>query len=156
MKTIKIVLLGAICLFWTHQNHAQEEIVITLNVNTGEITTPNINDFCNFGQEGDIPNEEYTIEASIGDTIVWRGVSISSPQDQVLIESINHQGDRGGRDIFGENRLTGQDGEVRGTIINGTEEGMDYKYMLSFRVLNNGETRGGIFNIDPKIRVVGR
>jgi hypothetical protein len=156
MKSIKIILLAVLSCVWVGHLSAQQEIVITLNVDTGEITAPTIDQFCNFGQEEGISNEEYTIEAEVGDTIVWRGISTSSDQDQVLIVSINHQGDRGGRDIFGENRLEGTDGVVRGTILNGTEEGTDYKYMLSFRVLNNGEARGGLFNIDPKIKVVYR
>ena len=157
MKSIKIILLGVITSFWVGQISAQQEIVITLNVNTGEIQNPNVNDYCDFGQPADISNEDYTIEASVGDTIIWRGVSSTDPNDQVMIESINHQGDQGGRDIFGQNRLPGdENGEVRGTIQVSTEGQEPYKYMLSFRVLNNGEPRAGVFNIDPKIKVVDR
>lgn len=130
--------------------------MVTVFVDTGQIRNPNVNDFCNFGQEEGISNEDYTIQANVGDTIVWRGVSSTNPEDQVLIVSINHQGDRGGRDIFGQNRLQGEDGVVRGTIQFDTEGQDDYKYMLSFRVLNNGEPREGVFNIDPKIKVGGR
>lgn len=132
---------------------AQQEHYVTLSVNTAEIQNPNVNDYCNFGQPEGIANEEFTIEANVGDTIIWRGISVSSPGDVVLIEAINHEGNRAGRDIFGSNVLQGQNGEVRGTILYSTAGGADYKYKLSFRVIQNGEPRGGMFHIDPKIRV---
>jgi len=156
MKSLRALSVVILALFSSGQVLAQTEHVITLNVNTSDIQNPNLNDYCNFGQEEGISNEDYTIVANVGDTIIWRGVSISSENDEVQIVSINHQGDQGGRDIFGQNRLQGENGEVRAVIQASTEDGEDYKYMLSFRVLNNGEPRGGVFNIDPKIRVIGR
>jgi hypothetical protein len=144
------------CLFSTGIQ-AQEEHVIILEVNTAAIENPNVNDFCRFqGQEPEVSNEEYTIEARVGDTVIWRGISTSSPDDVVEIRAINHQGNRGGRDIFGQNQLQGENGQVIGTIVNTTEEGSEYKYMLQFRVYNNGTRRGGTFNIDPRIRVIGQ
>lgn len=156
MKSLRALSVVILALFSSGQVLAQTEHVITLYVNTSDIQNPNLNDYCNFGQDEGISNEDYTIEVSVGDTIVWVGQSNSNDTDQVLIESINHQGDQGGRDVFGQNVLRGENGEVRGTIQFSTEGQADYKYMLSFRVLNNGEPRGGVFNIDPKIRVVGR
>jgi len=136
---------------------AQTERVITLEVNTADIENPNVNDFCNFqGQDPQVSNEDYTVEANLGDTIIWRGVSTSSPEHTVEIRAINHQGNLGGRDIFGSNRLRGENGEVRGTILKRTEEGTVYKYNIQFRVYIDGSRRGGTFNIDPKIRVVGQ
>lgn len=136
---------------------AQEEHVITLLVNTAEIENPNVNDFCRFeDQKPEESNEDFTIVARVGDIIIWRGESTSSADDVVEIRAINHQGDRGGRDIFGQNQLQGENGQVTGTIINTTEEGTEYKYMLQFRVYNNGTRRGGTFNIDPRIRVIGQ
>lgn len=126
---------------------------IILRVDTDNIQNPNVNDFCNFGQAPEISNEDYTTDANVGDTIVWRGVSSTNPDDQVLIESINHEGDKGGRDIFGRNYLPGENGIVQGVILNSTEEGLPYKYKITFRVLNAGEPRQGVYNIDPKIRV---
>jgi hypothetical protein len=131
---------------------AQTERVITLTVNTPEIDDQNINDQCTFGQPAEISNEDFTIEAAVGDTIVWQGYT-EATGDQVLIESINHEGDRGGRDIFGQNTLQGEDGVVRGTILSTTEEGADYKYKITFRVIREGNNRRGVYHIDPKIRV---
>ena len=156
MKSLRALSVVILALFSTGQVLAQTEHVITLYVNTSDIQNPNLNDYCDFGQDEGISNEDYTIEVSEGDTIVWVGQSNSNDNDQVLIESIHHQGDQGGRDIFGQNVLRGENGEVRGTLQFTTAGQADYKYMLSFRVLNNGERRGGVFNIDPKIRVVGQ
>lgn len=159
MKTNKpcLVLAFLLVAFFMTRAQAQEEHVIILEVNTAEIQNPNVNDYCTFqGKDPATSNEDYTITARVGDIVIWRGVSISSPDDVVEIRAINHQGDRGGRDIFGQNQLQGDNGQVLGTILNTTEEGTDYKYQLQFWVYNNGTRRGGTFNIDPRIRVIGQ
>ncbi len=155
-KRYKNLALWCFFLFLTGM-YAQEEHVIVLEVNTASIENPNVNDFCSFrGQDPGVSNEDYTIEARVGDIVIWQGISTSSPDDVVEIRAINHQGDRGGRDIFGENRLQGENGQVMGTIQNTTEEGTEYKYQIQFWVYNNGTRRGGTFNIDPRIRVTGQ
>ena len=159
MKTISAprIFLFLMPLLLLTNLRAQTERVITLEVNTTDIENPNVNDFCNFqGQDPQVSNEDYTIEANLGDIIIWRGVSTSSPEHTVEIRAINHQGNRGGRDIFGDNRLGGENGEVRGTILYRTEAGTDYKYNIQFRVYIDGSRKRGTFNIDPKIRVVGQ
>jgi 7-keto-8-aminopelargonate synthetase-like enzyme len=146
-------LIFSMCL--SAQVVAQTERVITLQVNTVEINSQNVNEQSTFGQAAEISNEEFTVEASVGDTIVWEGVS-SVNGDLVLIEAINHEGARGGRDIFGQNRLPGENGIVRGTILNTTDEGADYKYKITFRIVSDNTNRQGVYHIDPKIRVVGQ
>jgi hypothetical protein len=140
-------------LFFAQLAAGQQVREIVLYVDTGNIQNPNVNDFCNFGQPADISNEDFTTDANVGDTIVWRGVSSTNPDDQVLIESINHEGDKGGREIFGQNVLPGENGMVQGVVRNSTAGGPPYKYKITFRVLNNDEPRQGVYNIDPKIRV---
>ena len=154
IKNILLIALGATC-FIMQRGHAQTERVITLYVNTAEIQNPDINAYCNFGQTDGSSNEEYTIIGNVGDVIVWQGVALgASETSNVEIVAINHQGANGGRDIFGgDNRLTGENGEVRGTVISTTDEGADYKYKISFRVVHEGENKGGIFQIDPKIKI---
>ena len=132
----------------------QTERVITLQVNTSGINPQNVNEQSTFGQPAEISNEDYTVEAEVGDTIIWEGVS-TVEGDLVEIESINHEGDRGGRDIFGQNILRGENGVVRGTILNTTDEGADYKYKITFRVIRQGDNRRGVYHIDPKLRVRG-
>ena len=159
MKSIQksLYLALILILITTASLQAQVERVITLEVNTEEIRNPNVNDFCRFqGQAPDVSNEDYTVVANVGDVIIWRGISLSSPEDYVEIRAINHEGSRGGRDIFGQNRIDGENCEVRATVLNTTDEGADYKYKIQFRVFVDGSQKEGTFNIDPKIKVVGR
>ena len=136
------------------KNVFTESIVITLNVDTGQIDKQDVNASCNFGQPSDISNEEFTVTAGIGDVITWQGVSSSSPStDVVNITAINHEG---GKNVFGENVLKGN-GEnpekVIATVLYNTPEREEYKYKISFTVTNNGVKRNGTFHIDPKILV---
>lgn len=129
-----------------------ETHLITLTVDTAVITTSNINDVSSFGQEDGVSNQEYTITVKSGDIIVWQGVSSSSPNDEVMISAINYQG---GTNVFGQNTLkdTRQNpGVVVGTVED-RPDGAETKYMISFKVFNDGERRNGTFNIDPKIMV---
>jgi len=126
---------------------------ITLYVNTSTIDSQNASLVSNFGQEEDISNEDYTISVSIGDTIIWKGVSSTSPEDDVVnIKSINYEG---GTNIFDQNILKGNGEdheEVVGEAVNGSV-GDEIKYKISFKVLNNGKRRNGTFHIDPKIQI---
>ena len=68
------------------------DIVVTLYVNTGDIDKSDVNASCNFGQSADIANEDFTIQASVGDTVTWQGVSSDAPStDVVNISAINHE-----------------------------------------------------------------
>ena len=155
--TTNLTILITIILFsFSRQTFAQDEYIITLYVNTGEITKPDINQYCNFGQEDGVSNEEFLVEASIGDTIIWRGKSTSSEDDVVNITSINH---RGGNNVFDKNVLRGDGNdpeEVMGVVEHLSKKGnkKDYKYTIKFTVMNNGVKRNGTFQIDPKLRVV--
>lgn len=158
MKTNKLfqILIAMLLISFNNDLYAQLEHIITLNVDTGQITKHEVNEYCNFGQEEGISNEDYTITVNIGDTIVWQGVSTNAPDsDTVSITSINH---RGGTNIFGVNTLLGN-GEtpelVIGEVLNSTEgeRKKTYKYTIKFKVFNNGHKRNGTFQIDPKIKV---
>ncbi len=152
MKTTNRILF-LFALFFCSLNYvtlAQTEHIVTLNVNTGEIVKPDIDPFCNFGQASDVTNEDFTIYVKNGDTIRWVGISTSSENDSVEIHSINYQG---GKNVLGENVLNGVDGVVTGTVTN-AQRGDEEKYNVFFKVFNNGEQRNGMFQIDPKVRVV--
>lgn len=129
---------------------AQTEHTVTLNVNTGEIVKPDIGPYCNFGQADDVTNEDFTIYVRNGDTIQWVGVSTSSENDRVEIHSINYQG---GKNVLGANVLNGVDGVVTGTVTN-AQQGDEEKYIVYFKVFNNGTQRNGMFQIDPKVKIV--
>lgn len=157
MKNLKqsLIIIVAVCLLFTTVGKAQapETHIITLQVNTTDIKKPKVNDFANFGQSDDVSNENFTINVRKGDIIIWKGVSSSAPDtDLVSISAINHEG---GVNVFGQNVLKGN-GEVPelviGTVINGNP-GDEEKYKLSFKVFVNGTKKNGTFHIDPKIKV---
>ena len=148
-RLLAILLLVATCA----PSLAQQTRVITLYVNTGEISKPDEFQYCYFeGQPEDSDSREYTIEVSPGDIIEWRGVSTSSDNDRVLITSINYQG---GDNVFDRNVLKDtrdNPGVVNGVIQQGTN-GFEEKYVVFFKVINGTRQRNGTFQIDPKIRV---
>ncbi len=132
---------------------AAENIVVTLNVDTGEIDKENASASCNFGQAEGISNEEFTIVVNVGDVITWVGVSSSSPETDVVdITKIKHVK---GKNIFGKDLDTTDKGnhqKVSAKVLASTAvEGL-YKYDISFAVTNNGVKRNGMFHIDPKIQ----
>jgi|GEM_PF-756969 hypothetical protein len=147
--------LSAFSVFRNRVNQT-ESIVVTLYVDTSKIDKDNVNASCNFGQAVEISNEEFTIEAKVGDTITWQGVSTNAPDtDVVNIKSINHEG---GKNVFGQNVLIGDretPEKVVGKVVSTTgDEKKDlFKYKISFTVLNNGSNRNGTFHIDPVIKV---
>ncbi|MUP44661.1 hypothetical protein E0K83_02750 [Gramella sp. BOM4] len=153
MKTkFQLSILLVVILIASTTLNAQQTHVITLNVDTSEINNDNVNQVSNFGQPADVSNKEYTINVSLGDTVVWRGNSTFSEDDLVLVEAINHEG---GARVFRQNTLRDDPdnpGVVVGVVSEG-REGDEEKYKISFRVMNNGERRGGTYHIDPKIRI---
>lgn len=134
--------------------HAQESktVVVTLNVNTGQIDNKNLATTCNFGQDQNISNENFTIEVNVGDSITWRGVSSTSPAtDIVEITKIKYAK---GKNIFGkDDLLPGKNKKISGKALSKTTAEDIYKYDISFTVTNNGTKRNGTFKIDPKIIV---
>ena len=148
-----LILAAAGLLFFSGSARIKETRVIILNVDTGQIDNQNVNQVSNFGQPANIPNRDFTIEVSVGDVVVWQGVSSNAPEtDKVLISAINHEG---GVNVFDTNVLRDSPqnpGIVEGTVKVG-QAGDEEKYKISFKVLNNGQQRNGTFHIDPKIRV---
>ena len=128
------------------------EVIVTLTVDTSQITVQNTDLFCDFGQGPGISNEDFLIQVNAGDTITWQGVSSVTPLDEVNITNINHSG---GSNIFNHDKLPGNgrhpekvSGAVRNNVKGETE-----KYTILFNVFNNGIRRPGIFKIDPNIQV---
>ena len=150
---ITILVLGVITVFsMSNTPLVPETHIITLYVDTANIENGNIDDTCNFGQDQDVSNIDYTIQVNKGDIVMWRGVSTSSAEDMVQITSINYQG---GARVFDKNVLTDSQqspGVVVGTVNLG-KEGDEEKYTVSFKVFNNGTQRNGTFHIDPKLQI---
>ena len=156
MKTIRLtaqtlffwILFLPIMLF--SQEGPQNHVVI-LNVNTQKIKNPNIEADCNFGQDPNVSNKEYTIDVRPGDFIIWQGLSMDDPENDIVrIVSVDHES---GSNFFGTSTLedNGQ-GEVLGEVKFGLT-GQVMKYTIKFTVFNGGEQRNGTFVIDPKIKI---
>ena len=122
---------------------------ITLHVDTGSINQQNIDATTHFGQVG-FPNKDFTTFVELGDNIIWRGVSSSSPdEDIVKIKKIKY---KKGSKILNELDLIGETSVV-GKVKKGKPGKVEY-YSLQFTVFNNGIKRNGIFTIDPKLEVI--
>jgi hypothetical protein len=149
-----LVLVAIISLSISNTSYAQEEHIITLYVNTTQITNQNEFQVSYFdGQEEDTDTRNFTIYVNPGDRIIWQGISSTSADNDVVnIKSINYEG---GNNVFEQNVLNNDrdsPGTVIGVVKNGTE-GFEEKYKISFTVFNNGVKRQGTFHIDPKIKV---
>lgn len=157
MKNLPLALLIFVLLLsGTVFATAQETHIITLFVDTQAVIESKDTDaHCNFGQQAGISNEEYTIEAAVGDIVIWKGVSTSAPgTDIVNIRGINHEG---GVNVFGTNKLNGNrqvPETVTATIVQGAP-GDEDKYKISFKVTAtvNGKSNNKNYHIDPKIRI---
>jgi hypothetical protein len=155
-QVLVIALFFSISITFAQQTH-----YVTIHVDTDQITSQNELEVCYFTSEspdldvitseGNI--EEFNISVNAGDTIIWKGVSSSNPEtDVVNVTSINYHG---GDNVFDSNVLNGNNEtpeEVVGVVKTGTN-GQVEKYTIKFTVLNNGNRRGGTFQIDPKITV---
>ncbi len=148
-----LVLISAICFSFGTATNTPTVHEITLYVDTGAITSDNVNQVSNFGQERGISNVDFTTVVKPDDIVLWKGVSSTAPEtDEVLISAINHEG---GARVFGKNTLkdTGQNPGVVVGVVSDGKDGDEEKYKISFKVKNNGEKRNGTFHIDPKIQV---
>lgn len=142
-----ILILG---LFSMSVISAQQTHTIVLTCDTTDITKENVNKVCSFGQESGITNEEFTLDADIGDIIVWKGVAKNSNlPSSIELSQVNHEG---GENVFGRNTLKDDEGIITGEIVQG-EPGDEEKYNLKFKVYVDGRKVNGTFMIDPRIKI---
>jgi len=129
---------------------AQTTHTIVLTCNTSNITKENVNKVCNFGQEANVSNEEYTIDVNVGDIVVWRGIAVNSElNSSIELKQVNYEG---GKNVFGQNTIKDRGGIITGEIVQG-QPGDEEKYNLKFKVSVDGRSVNGMFMIDPRIRV---
>lgn len=157
MKKTKLILATLSFIFFAQTAiKAQSTQRITLQVNTSSISARTVNSAASFGQDTEeVSNEDFTVNVSIGDEVIWDGISTSSNKDEVLIISINHEG---GARLFAKNVLRGEGGVVSDVVASSDgdkriQAGDTEKYTIRFRVVRNGETLPGVFQIDPKLVV---
>jgi hypothetical protein len=134
--------------------------VVTLYVDTTNITQATVDLHANFNQPQGISNEDFTTHVRKGDLIIWKGKSISNPDDIVKITAIDHDK---GKEIIqpkpfkyikikgGLVPIQGSDELVRGKVALGPgrkEAYINEKYILEFTVSN----KEGTFTIDPEVQ----
>lgn len=145
--TAIVLLLLLVC----HTNYAQTH-VITLHVNTDELTKDNVNSeeityFTAPETQVDVasPAEAFTITVEDGSTIIWEGVS-DSGEDSIDISMIKRE--KGPR-IFSSDEIPGNSNGRAQAIVKKQASSEPYKYKILFKV--NGT--GRMYKIDPKIKV---
>ena len=161
MKSLlKTFLVTSLIFLFSVFGFSQTTITITLIVDTDTFERADWQSSCSFEAEwadtGDVITsngdlEDFLVEASVDDTIIWEGVSSSSESVIVDITKIKYK--RGAR-IFKNKtnygkKLNGSKKEkVKTKVLYSTNDKPDYKYDLSFKIKHLGS-----FKIDPKMRI---
>ena len=114
----------------------------------------NFNGICSFGQrEGS--NEKYTIDAAVGDIVIWDGELSNPKEGKIKIDNIIYES---GVDIFkNKNIHDRQDGKDDGQIVAIIKQGKvgdELKYKLRFTAYDSQSKPVVTDTIDPKIRLV--
>jgi hypothetical protein len=133
------------------QNHN-----VILYVDTKNITKKTIDENSSFDQYNmDSDNFKFKTTVKNGDSITWLGLSISSPNDKVIITQVRHENES---NVFGRKKLYGDccndSGKVIGTVRTTTKkEKESYSIFLKICEGDNGGMRKRVFRIDPQIQV---
>ncbi|SDW30533.1 hypothetical protein [Flavobacterium degerlachei] len=128
------------------------DVIVTLHVDTSKISEKNVDSCSNFGQEPGISNEDFSTLAKVGDTIIWKGVSSSTPEtDIVNITKVHHHS---GNNVFKEDNMKGHGHpEKVSAAVKKDTNGNHETYTLFFTVYNGEKKRGGQYHIDPKLAI---
>lgn len=128
------------------------DIIVTLHVDTSKISEKNVDSCSNFGQGLGISNENFSISAKVGDTIIWKGVSSNAPKkDLVNITKVHHHS---GNNVFKDKDLKGHGHpEKVSAAVKKDTNGDHETYTLFFTVYNGEVKRGGQYHIDPKLAI---
>ena len=133
-----------------NDQNQQDIKTITLYVDTSNINQQNMDATCNFGQPAGVSNKDFTTYVELGDRIIWKGVSSSSPNtDRVKIKKIRYVS---GSEILNSNVIRNSwfSSKVKGKVRNGKPEDIE-KYSIEFKVIRNGNNER--FIIDPKLQI---
>lgn len=132
---------------------AQANRIITLEVNTQNVTQGNLEETCKFvGQTENETLKEFTEGVEIGDLVLWQGKANPGNGDLVRITEYIHNSGASlmGRDTIRDPQGTGV---VVGRVQEGFEPGAEDTYFLKFEVKKRGSTNWEPFEIDPKLRL---
>ena len=147
---IFILFLGAI--LFSINLSAQENKMITLEVDTENINKDNIEETATFGQPAETRNKDFSVDVKRGDVIIWQGKATPSSGGLVSIKLFKHED---GIELLGTNRI--KDQNDAGVIVGKVQEGAPgdiEKYTLRFQVKKRGSQNWDTYEIDPKLMVV--
>ncbi len=133
--------------FFSIISFAQTTHTVTLVCDSESIKHADPYTVCYFVNQGEgTDTREFTIEANVGDTIVWQGFTLSD--DTLEIRKIKYEK---GTNVFDKDEIDGNT-TVIAAIKESTKDKPNYTYKISFKV--NG--KGKMYSIDPLISVGGR
>ena len=136
MKTNQVILSFALVLLSTFA-FGQAEHTATLVCDIQALrNNEKPSEVCYFAEDPETPPEIFTIDALVGDEIIWDG------EESILIKEIIH---KGGENIFAENPRG--NGQIKARP-NKPTNGNPYRYMIQFRI--DGEEK--VYVIDPLIK----
>ena len=127
---------------------------IVLQVNTAEIKPgSNTEQYVSFAnQPQGVSDKEFLTNVSLGDSIVWMGISTSNPfMHKVIINQINHHGQD---NVLDQNTIRAQDGKVLGIVKKTGLKGETEKYTIHFIIDKGGNGQGPTYLIDPKLKLM--
>ena len=153
IKTSFFLLFSVFC-FCTQ---AQEKHTIELTCSTSQLNDDNINQVCNFGQNDNEPNENFTIEADVDDLVLWESKYKIADIGYIDIVKIDYES---GVNIFKDKHIyddedRSPDGKIYAVVKKGNDGEM-LKYKITFDAYDKGGDFVGRFSIDPKIRIRSR
>jgi hypothetical protein len=99
--------------------------------------------------------EDFTIEASEDDTIIWEGRSTSSNTAIIDIKKIDRENASKifkNKKIYGKKRGNSKKETAEARVLYNTKGKPDYKYKIFFKINQRGKTH----KIDPKIKVLSK
>lgn len=153
LTTLRLFIGVITFLFLSVFSFGQQTHVITLNVDTENLTMENvasdaISSFTaeNTQIEKASPPEDFTIVVPDGSTVVWQAVSSSSSEDKVdIVKIMREKGPR----ILISDEVMGKANGTASSVINKRLLNNPMKYKIFFKV--NGT--GPVYVIDPKIKI---
>lgn len=131
---------------------AQRTNIITLEVDTDNVTQDNIEETCTFGEPANMSIKDFTYEVQRGDVIIWQGRPAQPGNGLVRITEFRHDG---GVELLGKRRIRDTDntGVVVGRVVDG-QTGDEEVYFIKFEVRKRGSQDWNEYIIDPKLKLM--
>lgn len=113
-------------------------------------TSANVNTLCNFGQNTNIPNEKFSIDAVLKDKVEWVGKLKNPNEGRIDITNVIYES---GTNIFNNKDISGKGGKVIAMVVKGKKND-ELKYGLKFTVFNSKGNSVLTDTIDPRVKII--